>query len=136
MTPYDKTHHSYDQQLDKLIKRGMRVNNRADALYALQHINYYRLGLYWHRYEVKNKAHRFIPDTQFETILTLYNFDKKLRQLVLEALEHIEVSVRANWAYQMSATHGTHAHLIEEIHNRSTGNKRNVWQDNLEKMKH
>lgn len=135
MTSYNKKHHSYEQQLDKLIARGMSVKNRAAAIYALQQINYYRLGVYWHHYEMEDNTHRFKPNTQFETIIGLYNFDRKLRLLVLEALEHIEVSIRANWAYQMSEAHGTHAHLIPEIHKRKPRQRRNLWEENLEKMK-
>ncbi|MFZ3192396.1 MAG: Abi family protein, partial [Moraxellaceae bacterium] len=43
----------------------------------------------------------FLPDSRFEHVAQLYVFDKKLRLLVLDALERIEISIRSQIAYQL-----------------------------------
>ena len=42
-------------------------------------------------------------------------FDKKLRLLLLNAIERIEVSVRTQWAYHFAHKHGAHAYLDQKF---------------------
>ena len=53
-------------------------------------------------------SHRFHPGANFDDILDLYIFDRKLRLAVVDALERIEVAVRATLSHEMSISHGTH----------------------------
>ncbi len=120
---------TYDEQVAQLQERGMVVQDRAAAAFYLQHINYYRLGAYWLPFEADHAQHRFKQGTSFEEVLGLYVFDRELRLLVLDAIERIEVSVRAQWAYQMAHAHGPHAHLDESL-----ARKSHLWQTNLDKL--
>jgi abortive infection bacteriophage resistance protein len=110
--PYTKPALSIPKQIDKLIAHGMVVPDRDIAAHVLQHISYYRLSVYWLPFEnAKGQAGpRFKPDTQFPTVLALYEFDRKLRLLMLDAVERIEVALRGGWAYEMamrdSSSHG------------------------------
>jgi len=106
---------SYDAQLDLLQQRGLVVEDRHRALHYLSQLNYYRLGAYWLPFESDHKAHEFQSGTTFDQVLNLYIFDRELRLLVLDALERIEVSVRAAWAYHMAHTYGPHCHLNREL---------------------
>ena len=47
----------------------------------------------------------------FEYALDLYVFDRKLRLLLLDAVERIEVSLRTQWAYHLAHQYGSHAYL-------------------------
>lgn len=109
-----------DQQLDQLVNRGMDVGDRASAKHYLSHINYYRLRAYWLPYEIAAgpDEHAFAPQTTLETILDLYAFDQKLRLLVLDAIERIEVSLRARWANVLSLRYGSHAYARPELFER------------------
>lgn len=85
---FNKPPLSIDQQLRRLCQRGMQVADHRTAKERLRHINYYRLRAYWLPDEIpgeKPGEHRFRPGTQFETILDLYNFDRKLRLMVLDS---------------------------------------------------
>ena len=113
---YNKPHISYEAQVDKLISRGMIITDRAAAIRTLQHINYYRLGVYWHSFERDHQTHRFIDGTSFEQVVALYEFDRKLRLLVLDGIERFEISIRTQWTYHMSEAYGSHAHLVEKAH--------------------
>ncbi len=92
----------------------------------LSHIGYYRLSAYWLPFEIPSndgepRTHRFQPGTSFDQILNLYVFDRKLRLLVMEAIERIEVSVRTRWAGAMALRHGSHAHMDATLF-------KNPWQ--------
>lgn len=92
---------SYQEQIDILKSRGMIIDDESKAIKYLQNINYYRLSGYSFifRYKIDEDNHGFKENTHFTDIKELYVFDKKLRLLVLDAIETIEVSLKANIAY-------------------------------------
>jgi abortive infection bacteriophage resistance protein len=60
----------------------------------------------------KSRNHQFKPNTHFDEVLAIYVFDRKLRLLVIEAIERIEVAVRAQWANALSlVANNPHAYL-------------------------
>ena len=89
----------------------MTIGDHALAEHCLQHISYYRLSAYWLPFEnPKGQAGpRFRPGTTFEDVMALYDFDRRLRLLVLDAIERIEVAVRGSWAYQLAMLGGAHS---------------------------
>ena len=91
--------------------RGMAIADPSEALFYLQHLNYYRLGAYWLPFEADHSTHQFRPGTRFDDVLNLYMFDRELRLLVLDAIERSEVSLRGQWAFHLAHQHGVHAHL-------------------------
>lgn len=111
--PYTKPALSIAEQIAKLESHGMTIADHAAAMHNLQHISYYRLSAYWLAFE-NSKVHlgpRFKPDTSFEGVMALYEFDRKLRLLVLDAVERVEVAIRGSWAYQMAMLGGSHEYL-------------------------
>ena len=103
-----------DQQVNRLVERGMIVADRELAAHYLGHLNYYHLRGYWLPFEdrsAKPGEHRFRAGTTFEEVLNRYVFDRELRLLVMDAMERVEVSVRTQWAYHFSHAEGPHGHL-------------------------
>lgn len=49
---------------------------------------------------------RFRPGSTFESVLRRYSFDRKLRLLMLDASERLEVSIRSHWSNPMAVRHG------------------------------
>lgn len=127
--PFTKPATTYAEQAEKLRRRGMVIDDGVDAEFYLQHLNYYRLGAYWLPFEEDHATHRFKAGTRFSDVLNLYIFDRELRLLVLDAIERVEVSVRAQWAYQLAHRHGSHAHLDPGL-----AHRRHHWQSNLDKL--
>ena len=109
--PFAKPATTYAQQVALLQSRGMVFADPAKAEFFLEQINYYRLSAYWLPFEANHPSHQFQPGTTFEQVLAIYMADRELRLLFLDAIERIEVSVRAHWAYQMAHRHGPYAHL-------------------------
>ncbi len=98
---------SYDEQLEILKSRGLQIDDEKNALGYLRSIGYYRLSGYFYSFRQfdpqnpNSRLDRFITDTRFGDVKSLYMFDKKLRQLALDALERIEVALRVNIAHTL-----------------------------------
>ncbi|EPU63016.1 Abi family protein [Streptococcus agalactiae] len=84
---------SIENQLKNLIDLGLLVEDKTYAKKILGRISYYRLIK---AYSITlKKDGRYISGISFEDIVSLYKFDRELRQLIFEIIEHIEVSLRA-----------------------------------------
>lgn len=103
---YGKPHLTFKQQVAHLREKGMIIEDEARAISHLSQIGYYRLSAYWHPFKVRSPAERADSEklkegTRFEHILALYEYDRSLRQLILEGIEIIEVSLRVELAYRL-----------------------------------
>lgn len=113
MSTFGKPALSTRQQADLLIRRGMRIDDRGNAERHLEHINYYRLRAYWLPFEIAPNPggdHRFIDGASFEIVLAIYDFDRRLRLLLIDAIERVEISLRTRLANVLSLRHGPCAH--------------------------
>jgi abortive infection bacteriophage resistance protein len=106
---------TYQEQINLLLSRGMRIDNHGRARRYLAQLNYYRLAAYWLPFEQIHSTHSFKPGTTFDLVLDHYVFDRELRLLVMDAIERVEVSIRAEWAYHLAHTYGSHAHQDPSI---------------------
>lgn len=92
-----------EQQVDLLLSRGM-LGSREEMKQRLTAVSYYRLSGYWfHR---KRADNTFEPGTNFGVVWDQYVFDRKLRILVMDAMERIEVGLRAQFSYHHAHAHG------------------------------
>lgn len=113
---FDKQPTSIDEQISLLRSRGMTWENEAYARRWLETVGYYRLSAYWLPSEQpaiddQTRSKLFKPKTSFEEITEIYRFDRRLRLLVMEAIECIEVSVRSRWTNRLALMNGSHAHM-------------------------
>ena len=92
---YEKPPLNEDELLNLLGERGLRIPDRGRAARYLRHIGYYRLSPYMRPLQDNGTDHGFRKGTQFDDVLRLYVFDRSLRLLVMDALERVEVAVRA-----------------------------------------
>ncbi|MCY1029859.1 Abi family protein [Corallococcus sp. BB11-1] len=105
----------------------MLVANRDHALAALGRISYYRLSAYW--YPFRNADSSFEPGTTFEKVLELYEFDRRLRLVVLDAIERVEILARTLITYTMGHGHGAFAHT--DPSNFTAGFSHDAWHQEL-----
>lgn len=112
---YHKPALTVDQQIDLLISRGLSIPDKNRARHYLQFISYYRLSGYTISFEqvINGKRnHQFKSGTTFDNILALYSFDRHLRMLVMDAIERIEVAIRAQICLHMATNYNDgHWHL-------------------------
>jgi abortive infection bacteriophage resistance protein len=113
---------SIADQVALLVARGMAVPDQAHAKHCLQHISYYRLRAYWLAFEDATPAaggHIFKAGVSFEDVLKLYVFDRRLRLLVMDAVERVEVSLRGTWAHHLAVKYGPHGYLDPALYFRA-----------------
>lgn len=82
----------------------------------LETVGYYRLSAYWLPYELpamsgQTRSKAFPAGMHFSDIVDIYVFDRKLRLLVMEAIDRFEIAVRARWTNRLAVAHGSHAHM-------------------------
>lgn len=110
-----KPSHSIQQQIALLQSRDMQFRNIADAPHFLSNISYYRLKGYWWEMQDDKVNHHFAPNSYFEDVIDLYNFDRHFRLIVFNAIERIEIALRTKLIYHLSQTYGPHWYLIPAI---------------------
>lgn len=103
LVKYAKPPLTLQQQVALLVARGM-AGDPALMLQRLSVVNYYRLSGYWHPFKQSDSS--FHPGTNFDAVWRRYVFDRKLRLLVIDAIERIEVTVRTQLAYLHALTSG------------------------------
>ncbi|RUR11286.1 Abi family protein [Legionella septentrionalis] len=110
MSCYNKPFRSFDEQLELLKSRGLEITHNDRALDYLRRLGYYRLSGYWYPFRKMLSEHtptqsrpqrldEFKPGSKFQDAVELYVFDKKLRLLILDAIERVEVAFRVDIAY-------------------------------------
>ena len=100
MKKYEKKFLNISEQIKLLESRGLIIKNKKRLNFYLQHINYYHFSVYFKAFQ--DDCNNFKENTNFEDILNIYNFDKKLRLLLLDALERIEISVKAALSHEIT----------------------------------
>jgi len=80
----------------------MLFQDEATAAITLQTISYYRLKGYWWAMQSDVRNHTFYPNVYFENAVLIYQFDRKLRAILFEAVEMVEISLRAKLIYHLS----------------------------------
>jgi abortive infection bacteriophage resistance protein len=108
LVPFTKPPLSFAKQIDLLVSRGLTVSDRPSAEAFLANTNYYRLSAYCIPFQSERDI--FIPGTSFAHIQQLYEFDRKLRLCMLNALERYEIAFRTLVANEFSLRHGPFAH--------------------------
>lgn len=96
-----------DEQISLLKERGVIFDYEEKAKEILLDIGYYRLGFYSFPFEKtfpskENRTHEFKEGTTFRAIYDLYLFDSKLRRILLNALDRIEINLRSSITYIVS----------------------------------
>ena len=80
-----------------LQKRGMHVDEEL-AQQWLRNVSYYRLSAYWYPCREwggnKKRLNKFMPGTNFADAVALYEADRKLRTLIYDGIERVEVGFR------------------------------------------
>ncbi len=95
-------------QLAKLVSKGLLINDIGEAEQFLLSIGYYRLSGYSHPFRSIGNQSTFKTGTTFEQIVRIYDFDRKLRLLVSDAIERCEVAIRAQIVNETAIRLGPH----------------------------
>lgn len=99
MAEQPKQYKTIEELIEILKERGCIIENKSFAKDVLSKVDYYRLKDYLlHFKDKESKEKRYLPNTKFEKVVSLHEFDGKLRSLLLHAINHIEITLRARLA--------------------------------------
>lgn len=119
---YAKPWLSINDQIDRLIVRGLQIEDRERAAALLRAVGYYRLTGYLYPFRESESyldnegrdrvrvLNSYRAGTRIEDAAHLLEFDRQLRLLVLEGVERIEVALRMQFGYTL----GRHSAFAQE----------------------
>jgi abortive infection bacteriophage resistance protein len=102
----NKPARNISDQIQLLKDRGMLFRDETRAYQFLENISYYRLKGYWWDMQKDRIAHVFSPYSYFESAVERYNFDRRLRLILFDAIERIEIALRTKIIYYLSISYG------------------------------
>ena len=102
---------SLEDQATRLIGRGL-VADKDELIKRLSSVSYYRLSGYLYPFRLSG-SDDYIESTTLKVVWGRYCFDRRLRVLLLDAIERVEVAVRTQLTYHFSHTHGAFGHCDE-----------------------
>lgn len=119
-TDYTKKPLTLDEQVARLKQRGLVFDDESEAIAYLFNISYYRLRAYTYPFQENGEGveHNFTrKDIHFKDIIDLYYFDRRLRSLIFNAIEKIEVAVRTKIIQiYAESTHNSHWYDNESLY--------------------
>lgn len=132
MSEFIKPAKTVDEQIALLQQRGLTIREPERAKRYLEVISFFRLSTYMRPFQVpQDNTHKFKVGTEFKSIVDLYAFDRELRLLIMDAIERVEVAVRATINNHMSIKYqteqpnsGSHWYLNESLFQEDYGHKR------------
>lgn len=99
---------TYHEQMEILKERNLIIEDGDLAVKVLGQINYYRFSAYTLTLKERDCFHENIT---FNHVYSLYEFDRKLRLLLLAQLEALEVSFRTKTSYHLAHEYGAIGYL-------------------------
>jgi len=115
------------EQIEKLKSRNLIIEDKVKAEQFLFQNNYYRLSDYWRKYQInpKEKEDNFVNNTTLESIITIYELDASLTNILLEGIRIFEICFRTRFAYYtaLSDTEGQFLYLKKDSYNEITKDK-------------
>ena len=95
LIPFTKRFESSENLVNLLESRGLQICDRNKAIQYLDNIGYYRLSAYMYPLlKMPKTAHLYKEGSTFQKVMMLYRFDKKLRLLMFNEIEKIEIAIR------------------------------------------
>jgi abortive infection bacteriophage resistance protein len=112
MKPFSKPAIDIPAQLALLKQRGLTIQDESKAYCFLEAVSFFRLTPYMRPFQLSDDVeHGFRVGTQLWALTRLYEFDRRLRLLVIDAVERIEIATRAAISNHMGPKYGAHWYL-------------------------
>ncbi len=105
---YDKPARTFEEQAELLLARGL-IAEREQLVRRLKVTSYFRLTGYLYPVRVHG-SDSYQAGTTLDQVWNLYTFDQRLRTLLLDAIEAVEVYVRTQLAYHFAHDYGAFAY--------------------------
>ncbi|HPJ02116.1 MAG TPA: Abi family protein [Candidatus Limiplasma sp.] len=116
----------YPQQIQNLQSKGLVIPDTTAAIDVLRRVGYFQLiGGYKHCFK-DPVTNRYRANASFNDILALYQFDRSLRQILLESLLIVEKVIKTQIAHSFCKQYGENqSHYLSLSSYHITPNNRN-----------
>lgn len=112
MRAFDKPAIDVPAQLELLKSRGLIIDDETGARCFLQSVSFFRLSPYMRPFQQPEDIdHHFHAGTHFHQLARLYDFDRRLRLLAMDAIERVEIASRAVISNHMGPAYGSHWYI-------------------------
>lgn len=112
MIEFTKVPKEPKELVELLRQRGLVVRDAQRAERYLSTIGYYRLSGYFAPFECEKDT--FCHEVEFQDVLNLYIFDRKLRLHIMDAIERIEIAIRSVLSHVLCMRYGSHWYLNKD----------------------
>lgn len=104
---------TFEEQIEKLHQRNLIIEDKDFALDTLSKVNYYRFSAYLLPFkQLSDGCYR--EGSSFNKIYRLYEFDRKMRNILSSAIEPIEVLLKTKIAYHHAHKYGAEGYTVFE----------------------
>lgn len=116
-----------NKQITILQSRGLKIDNNSKTRNLLIDHNYYNVinGFKEPFLDKSQSTEVYKTGTTFEEIFALYEFDRKLRNLILDYTLLIENSLKTKIAYEFAKKYGEYAYLNSSSYTFKTHHQKN-----------
>jgi len=116
-TPFTESYKNVHDLVQLLRIRGLCISNQQQAERYLSTIGYYRLSAYLiPLLQMPKSEKHFKIGASFNQAMMLYRFDKKLRMLIFNEIEKVEVAIRATIVNTICEMTGDKFWITNPIH--------------------
>jgi abortive infection bacteriophage resistance protein len=134
----NKPAYSISDRITLLKHRGLLFRDEKAAARFLKNTGYYRLKGYWWNMQSDYTLHTFNPGIYFEDVTDRYHFDRRLRLILFDAVERIEIALRTKMIYHLSIAYGglwyLDSSLFENATVRTKGIIKTVHQNTIDEL--
>lgn len=100
---------TYEEQIQIIEEKGFIISDENRAIDFLKEANYYRLSAYFLPFRKEDQT--FEQNIDFDRIIKIYEFDGKMRLVLMQAIEDIELYLRTQIAYYFAHKYGALGYL-------------------------
>lgn len=105
-------HLDFSEQINLFQERGMIIEDIEKASNKLRYINYYKLKELSYPFFVNgDNGEKYYKSISFDTLVTRYYQDKKLRLALMSCIEKIEIAFKTRFSYHLGKQHGPYGYL-------------------------
>ena len=109
---------TYGEQIALIRQKGFVIydDEIEDCITFLKKVNYYRLSAYFLPFMRPDRT--FEEGVSFFRLRRIYEFDSRLRSLIFEVIEDVEVCLRTQLSYYVSQKYGAFGYLNDAMYSR------------------
>lgn len=131
-----KVFRTIDEQILILKNKGLIIDDINFAKDILIRENYFFLSGYRHPFLKAKNDRYFLPNTNFNELYALFNFDRQIRNIIFKNLLIVENNMKSIFSYQLSKNYGyKEKDYLRSSNFTSNPEKQRQINDLLRKMK-